>query len=74
MAEREYSVIVPVEVRVTRHDDGAITVQWLDFDDDTRTVAYGVEEAERISTTADGSLLEAGEAAVKAAITAYARA
>ena len=68
MPEREYSVIVPVEVRITRHDDGTTTVQWIDLDDDTRTIAYDVEESEQVSPIKAGPLLEAGEAAVNNAI------
>ncbi len=69
----EYSVVVPVEVRITRHDDGTTTVQWIDIDDDTRTIAYDAEEWERVSPMQAGPLLEAGEAAVNNAIAPFRR-
>ena len=68
MADREYSIVVPVEVRLTRHDDGTTTIQWLELDDDTRTLAYDAEEWEQVNPMKAGPLLGAGEAAVLAAI------
>lgn len=68
MATTEYSVVVPVEVRITRNEDGSLTVQWADLDDDTRTLAYDLEDYRQVTPMKAGPLLEKAEAAVIAAI------
>lgn len=64
MAEREITVVVPVEVRLTLHDDEETTVQWIDIDDDTDTVAYDIESAEQVKYPLSGLLHDAAEAAI----------
>lgn len=68
MAEREVTVVVPVEVRLTLHDDEETTVQWIDLDDDTDPVAYDVESAERIKYPLSGLLYLAAETAINTAL------
>lgn len=64
MADREITVVVPVEVRLTLHDDGEVTVQWIDIDDDHDTVAYDLDADEIVPSPESGTLLLAAETAV----------
>lgn len=65
MASREIAVTVPIEVRITSHDDGSTTVQWIDIDDTADSVARDVESHEEVVT---GILIEVAEAAVSEAL------
>lgn len=64
MADREITVVVPVEVRLTLHDDEETTLQWVDLDDDTDPVAYDVDSAEQIKYPLSGLVALAAETAV----------
>ena len=64
MADREITVMVPVEVRLTLHDDGEATIQWVDLDDDGDTIAHDVETCERVPWPDSGIPALAAETAV----------